>query len=100
MRYRLPLVVRSRPLTASLIQVSPSLFSRGALAIAALLPLGQAAATGLTNYVNSAQQYNYDEGTARLDFTINDKQHIFLPNFTYNYVQPGTSIPGNILAGV
>ncbi len=81
-------------------QVNPSLFSPGSLAIAASLPLGQDPATGLTNVVSPAQQYNYDEGTARIDFTINDKQQIFLRNFTYNYVQPGTSIPGNILAGV
>jgi Carboxypeptidase regulatory-like domain len=81
-------------------QINPSKFSPGAVAIAKSLPLGGSPATGLTNYVNPAARTDYDEGTARLDYTINDTQRVFLRSFVYNYNQPGTTIPGNILAGV
>ena len=81
-------------------QVAPSLFSPGAVALAKSLPLGGDPATGLTNFANPATTANYDEGTARLDYTINDKQRVFLRNFLYNYDQPGATIPGNIIAGV
>lgn len=81
-------------------QVDPAKFSSGALALAKSLPLGGDPVSGLTNYVNPVSRANYDEGTARLDFTINDKQRVYLRNFAYNYDQPGTTIPGNILAGV
>ena len=81
-------------------QVNTALFSPGALKIAQFLPLGGDPSTGLTNYVNPAQRYSFDEGTARLDYTVNGNQRIFLRNFTYSYDQPGTSLPENILAGV
>jgi len=81
-------------------QVNPSQFSPGALALEKSLPLGGDPVSGLTNYVNPVSRANYDEGTARIDYTINDKQRVFLRNFVYDYDQPGTIIPGNILAGV
>jgi len=81
-------------------QVDTSLFSPGAVAIAKSLPLGQAAATGLTNYAAPAQTYTYDENTSRLDYTINSNQRAFLRSFTYLYNQPGATVPGDILAGV
>jgi len=81
-------------------QVSTSLFSAGALAIAKSLPLGTDPATGKTNYVNPAQKLTYNENTSRLDYNINPSQRVFLRSFTYLYNQPGATIPGNILAGV
>jgi len=81
-------------------QIDPALFSPGAVALAASLPLGGDAATGLTNYVGPKQRSSYDEGTARVDYTLNDRQRIFVRNFMYNFTQPGTGIAGNLLAGV
>jgi len=81
-------------------QIDPALFSPGALKIAASLPLGTDPATGLTNFVGPKQRSNYDEGTGRIDWTINDRQSLFVRNFTYSFLQPGASIPGNLLAGV
>ena len=59
-------------------QVNVSKFSPGAVALAASLPLGQAAATGLTNYANPGVKASYDENTSRLDYNINDSQRVFL----------------------
>jgi len=81
-------------------QIDPALFSPGALKIAASLPLGGDPATGLTNFVGPKQHSQYNEGTGRLDYTINDRQRLFLRHFSYNFDQPGSSIQGNLLAGV
>ncbi len=81
-------------------QVNPALFSPGALKIAASLPAGGDPATGLTNFQGPAQRYTYNEGTARLDYAFSPKQRVFVRSFTYTFDQPGTSVPGNILAGV
>ena len=81
-------------------QIDPALFSPGALKIAASLPLGTDPATGLTNFVGPKQRSNYDEGTGRIDWTINDRQSLFARNFTYSFLQPGAAVPGNLLAGV
>jgi hypothetical protein len=81
-------------------QVSTSLFSPGALAIAKSLPLGVNPATGQTNYAAPAQKFTYNENTSRFDYTINPNQRVFLRSFTYLYNQPGASVPGDILAGV
>jgi hypothetical protein len=81
-------------------QVDTSLFSAGALALAKSLPVGQAAASGLTNFVNPAQTLTYNENTSRLDYNLNASQRLFLRSFLYNYNQPGATTPGNILAGV
>ena len=81
-------------------QVSPSQFSPGAVRLAKLLPLGGDPATGKTNFVNPAQRGSYDEGTARLDYTLNQNQRVFLRSFTYSFLQPGISTPGNLLPGV
>lgn len=81
-------------------QIDPALFSPGAVAIAASLPLGGDAATGLTNFSSPKQRDSYDEGTARIDYTINDRQRIFARNFMYNFDQPGLGTPGNLLSGV
>jgi len=81
-------------------QVNPNKFSAGAVKIAALLPKGEDAATGLTNYVNPAQKFSYDENTTRLDYNINAQQRAFARSFLYLYNQPGAYTAGNILAGV
>ncbi|WP_263356080.1 TonB-dependent receptor [Acidicapsa ligni] len=81
-------------------QVDPSLFSPGAVALAKSLPVGQVAASGLTNFLSPAQKLTYDENTSRLDYDINPNQRLFLRSFLYNYNQPGATTPGNILAGV
>lgn len=81
-------------------QIDPSLFSPGAVALAKSLPVGGVAATGLTYFSSPKKRSNYDEGTARIDYTINDRQRLFVRNFIYNFDQPGASIAGNLLAGV
>jgi hypothetical protein len=81
-------------------QVNPAKFSPGALAILKSVPLGQVASTGLTNVSNPAAQESYNENTSRLDYTINDKQRVFVRSFLYNYNLPGATTPGNILVGV
>ncbi|WP_162173549.1 carboxypeptidase-like regulatory domain-containing protein [Pseudacidobacterium ailaaui] len=80
-------------------QVNPALFNSAAVTIATTaLPLGQTPATGLTNYAGPAQHDSYNEGTARIDYTINDNQHLFVRSFTQYYNQKGGSVNGNILA--
>ncbi len=81
-------------------QIDPTSFSPGAVRIAASLPLGGDPATGLVNFVGPKQRSDYDEGTGRIDYTINDKQSVFVRHFSYNFDQPGSSIRGNLLAGV
>ena len=80
-------------------QVDTSLYSKGALEIAKLLPLGQDAATGKTTFTQPNQTESYDENTSRLDYDINDRQRVFLRSFLYNYNKTGATIPGDILAG-
>jgi hypothetical protein len=60
------------------------------------LPLGSEAGTGKMMFVGPSQKSSYDEGTARLDYTINDKQRVFLRNFTQYYNAKGGSLKGNI----
>ncbi len=81
-------------------QVNPALFSKGALALDKSLPLGQNPSNGMVTFANPAVHANYDEGTGRLDYTINDRQRVFVRNFIYELNQPGASTPGNILTGV
>lgn len=60
------------------------------------LPLGQDAATGKLLYTGPASKSNTDEGTGRLDYTINDKQRLFVRSFLQYFSQPGGTIRGNI----
>jgi hypothetical protein len=79
--------------------IDSSKFNQAALTIAkTALPLGGDAATGLTNYVGPAAKYPYDEGTGRIDYTINDKQRIFLRSFVQYYEQKGGNVKGNLMA--
>jgi hypothetical protein len=80
-------------------QINPALFSPAAVKIATTaLPLGQVAATGQVNYVSPEQVLNFDEGTARIDYTLNDSQRLYLRDFTQWEEQPANSINGNLLA--
>jgi hypothetical protein len=79
-------------------QINPALFSPGAVNLAKVLPLGQIAATGQTNYIGAPANYTYDEGTGRLDYDISNAQRLSLRSFIQFYKQPGFSVNGNILA--
>jgi hypothetical protein len=73
-------------------QINPALFSKAASTIATTaLPLGLDPATGRVTFEGPAQKSTYDEGTARLDYTINDKQRVFLRSFTQYYNAAGGS---------
>jgi hypothetical protein len=80
-------------------QIDPSLFDPQVVRLTTTaLPLGQDPSTGNVNYIGSVDKQSFDEGTARIDWTINDSQHLFLRSFTQYYLQPGTSVKGNLLA--
>jgi hypothetical protein len=81
-------------------QIDPKLFSAGALALDKSIPVGQDPNSGLVRYAQPAQKTNYDEGTGRIDYTINNQQRVFARLFIDNLNQPGQNIPGNILSGV
>lgn len=63
------------------------------------LPLGQDAATGKVIYTGPTLKNSTDEGTGRIDYTINDKQRIFVRSFIQYFSTPGGSTKGNIDAG-
>lgn len=80
-------------------QIDPKLFSPGAYLFATTaLPLGQDPTTGKLTYTGPSTRTSYDEGTARLDYTINDKQRIFLRSFTDVMNSPSSALAGNALA--
>jgi hypothetical protein len=80
-------------------QINPAFFSPAAVKIATTaLPLGQIPATGQVNYVSPEQIQNYDEGTARLDYTLNDNHRLYLRSFTLWEEEPASSINGNLMA--
>ena len=81
-------------------QVDPSLYSKGALALAANLPLGQDPATGQVNVVVPTATYSYNENTDRLDYTISQQQRVTLRSFILDYRQPTKNTPGNFLSFV
>jgi hypothetical protein len=79
--------------------IDPGLFNSTALTIAkTALPLGQTASSGQVNYTGPANKTHYDEGTARIDYTINDKQRLYLRNFVQYYQGIGGSVKGNLMA--
>ena len=79
-------------------KVNPTAFSPGAVKLLQYIPVGNA--TGFVNFSFPPQVTTYNEVTARLDYTINDKQRIFVRSFTNSYNQQGQTNPNNILAGV
>jgi hypothetical protein len=80
-------------------QVNTSLFSKGALAIAQSLPLGQDPATGLTNYVSPAERQDWNQLTSRLDYKLASNQQVFARAFLNTESLPGTATVGDILSG-
>jgi len=81
-------------------QVNPNLFSKGAVALMASIPLGQDPATGKTNVASPATRQNYDELTSRLDYNLTKSQQLFARSYLNLYNQPGETTVGNILSGV
>ncbi len=80
-------------------QVDPSAFSSAAVTIAkTALPVGEDPATGEVTYSSGAYKASYDEGTGRVDYTINDRQNLMVRSFNQYYNQPGQSVDGNLLA--
>lgn len=80
-------------------QINPALFSPAAVKIATTaLPLGQIPATGQVNFVSPEQIQNYNEGTARLDYNVNDSHRLYLRSFTLWEEQPASSVNGNLTA--
>ncbi len=80
-------------------QINPAYFSPAAVKIATTaLPLGQVPATGQVAYVSPEQVQNYDEGTARIDYTLNNNHRFYLRSFTLWEEEPAASINGNLMA--
>ena len=80
-------------------RIDPSLFSPAAVAIAKTgLPLGQNPATGQVNYQSGAIKQQFDEGTGKLDYTLNDRQHLVARAYVNYFNQPAGTINGNILS--
>ncbi len=80
-------------------QVNPDLLSPAAIAITkAALPLGQVPSTGEVIFAGPTVDSGYNEGTARLDYTISDSQRLFVRSFIQQFNFPAANINGNILA--
>ncbi len=80
-------------------RIDPTLLSPAAVAIARDgLPLGQDPATGEVNYQSGAIKNQFDEGTGKLDWAINDRQHLVARAYVNYFNQPSGSKPGNILS--
>jgi Carboxypeptidase regulatory-like domain len=81
-------------------QINPSLFNPIAVTVAkTTLPLGQQADGGVY-YSTGTTINNLDEGTARLDYNISDKQRLSLRSYVNSLIQPSSDVPGNILSMV
>jgi outer membrane receptor protein involved in Fe transport len=81
-------------------KIDPSLYSPGAVAMLKYIPIGQDPQTGHSNFALPKQATLFNEVTARLDYTLNDKHRLFLRSFQNDYNQQGETIPSNILAGI
>ena len=80
-------------------RIDPRLFSPAAVAIATTgLPLGQDPATGQVSYQSGAIKQQFDEGTGKLDWNINDRQHLVARTYVNYFNQPSGAKPGNILS--
>ena len=82
-------------------QVAPSLLSPAAIAIAHdMLPLGQDPATGQVTFGGPPVITDYDEGTARIDYTLSNSQRLFVRNFIQTFNMPVAAVPGNGLSAI
>ena len=61
----------------------------GAVAMLQYIPVGQNPATGQSNFALPKQATFFNEVTARLDYTLNDKHRFFVRSFQNNYNQQG-----------
>jgi hypothetical protein len=82
-------------------QVNPNLFSKGAVALMASIPLGSnfGGIPWQTNYVAPAYTSEYVQNTSRLDYNLAKNHQLFVRSFLYTYSQPGHTTPGDILSG-
>ncbi len=78
-------------------QINPALYSPAAVALSALVPLGQTPATGEVNYAGAPDTYTYNEATGRIDWDINKGQRLTIRSFQDFLDQPEQTINGNIL---
>ncbi|MFZ1086053.1 MAG: TonB-dependent receptor, partial [Terracidiphilus sp.] len=81
--------------------LTPTLSPAALRLITAALPVGTAGAStnpGYTEYPGSPSIQTFQQGTARIDYKLNDKQQLFLRSFIDYYKQNGSSIPGNWIA--
>lgn len=81
-------------------RIDPKLFSPGALALVKNVPLGQDPATGIVYYSSPVTRGTLNEGTARIDWQVNQAQRLSVPSFIDRFSQPQGSIPGNIVTAV
>jgi hypothetical protein len=80
-------------------QVDPSLLSPAAIQIAHdMLPLGQIPSTGQVTFGGPPVITDTDEATARLDYTISDKQRVFVRSFIQDFNMPVAAVNGNGLS--
>ena len=79
-------------------QISPTLFDPASVKIATTaLPLGQTPSSGLVEFLGPSNQQHFDEGTARIDYNLSQRQHLFVRSFTDYFNQIGSAIKGNIV---
>jgi len=86
-------------------QVNPTLFSHGALALAAVMPVGGTGAStsplapqGYVMFTGPKTISSYNEDTDRLDYVPSEKNRFALRSFILFYNQPSADIPGNVLS--
>ena len=82
-------------------KIDPTLFSPAAVKFAkATMPIGtdDADNPGWTQYPGSPKLETYKQYIARLDYTVNDKQRLFLRSFIEYYKNNGSAIKGNLMA--
>jgi len=78
-----------------------TLDAKALLLLSNALPVGTANVAGnpgYTEYSGAPGIETYKQGTARLDYNVNDKQRLFLRSFIEYYKENGSAIPGNWIA--
>ena len=75
------------------------MLSTAAIAIAHdMLPLGQDPATGQVTFGGPPVITDYNEGTARLDYTLSNSQRLFVRSFIQTFNMPVAAVKGNGLS--
>ncbi|WP_213807360.1 TonB-dependent receptor [Granulicella sp. dw_53] len=78
-------------------QINPAQFAPAAVALSALVPLGQTPSSGQVNYAGAPQKYTYKEATGRVDYEISKSQRLAVRSFLEFLDQPEQTLNGNIL---